>query len=233
MFTDCAFDEQPLLNDAVAEFVGFNRCQLPGLSAARLRCRGPLWIINSEFSQSVILSDSHIMDIDAHNLSLNPPRGRRASLNISGSRVEHDINISEAEINGAIVAVGAHIKGSLMFAETTVTSNDSAGLFAKLIKVGGNVTGSNAKFIGMAGIDLEGAEINGAVALVEASIKSDKGYALNLDHAEIKLGVHASDIDVKGAFRYTMPQFLVRFRCRVAELKWPNRPSTLFVLIMQ
>lgn len=40
LFTNCTFDEMPMLNDATAEFVGFVHCRLPGLSANRLSCRG-------------------------------------------------------------------------------------------------------------------------------------------------------------------------------------------------
>ncbi|MFT4396205.1 hypothetical protein ACLTEW_14855 [Gordonia lacunae] len=198
LFTQCIFDEQPMLNDAKAEFVGFVDCRVPGLSASRLRCNGPMWLNRSEFSRSVSISDSDIKDVAAIKLQMSESRGEHSFFDLAGARIEHDFDISAADINGHIVAAGAHVKGSMIIARASINSGSATAVFARLARIGGNVMAQNAKLIGAAGIDLEGAAVGGAAVLSEATIECEKGYAFNLDHAEVKLGVHANDIDAKG-----------------------------------
>lgn len=120
-------------------------------------------------------------------------------MSIAGMRVEHDINVSYSEIVGKVRATGSHIKGSFVIAKSTLTSSDGVALFGKLLRIGGNLVANNGFTCSGGGVDIEGAEIEGNVNLVGATIRTEKGFALNLDHAVIKLGVHAEDLRTTGS----------------------------------
>lgn len=195
LFKNCTFDSQPMLNDAKADFVGFVDCSLPGLSASRLHCNGPMWLHGSEFSQSVTLEDAQVIDLVAHHILLKTSNPIVSGFMISGMRVEHDINLSNCEINGTLVARSCHVKGSFSLYKSSLTPGSGRAFFARLLHVGGDLLCDEGAFGGR--FDIEGAEIDGAAYFVSAKIGEEK-ESLNLDHSVIKLGVHASKLVATG-----------------------------------
>ncbi|WP_142253769.1 hypothetical protein [Mycobacterium sp. NS-7484] len=195
LFKNCTFDSEPMLNDAKADFVGFVDCSLPGLSASRLHCNGPVWLHGSEFSQSVTLEDAQVIDLVAHHILLKTANPMVSGFMVSGMRVEHDINLSRCEINGTLVARSCHVKGSFSLYKSILTPGSGRAFLARLLHVGGDLLCDEGAFGGR--FDIEGAEIDGAAYFVSAKIGDEK-ESLNLDHSIIKLGVHASKLVATG-----------------------------------
>ncbi|MCW1820547.1 MULTISPECIES: hypothetical protein [Mycolicibacterium] len=196
LFNNCTFDSQPILNDANAEFVGFVDCRLPGLSANRLNCNGPIWLYHSEFSESVILEDAQAVDLDAHNVILKTANPKKSVFIVNGMRVEHDIDLSECQINGIMAARSCHVKGSFVLAKSTLNPGIGPAFFAKLLRVGGDLLCNDSVINGR--FDIEGSQIDGTAVFVNAKIGADKDWSIDLDHSVIKLGVHASNLVATG-----------------------------------
>lgn len=173
---------------------------MPGLSASRLRCTGPIWIRGTSFSASVDMTDAHIIDVSGRGAILKSEQGSHLHINLSGAQVEHDVDFTESKISGSIVAAGARVKGSLVLAGSVIEAEQAIAIYAKLIRIGGNIIAQqNFRCSGASGIILEGGEVDGAINLREANLYASKGDALNLDHAVVNLGVHAADLKAVGA----------------------------------
>ena len=88
----------------------------------------------------------------------------------------------------------------MSLASAKLEHSNGYALSAELATVGGTLFASNS-FECKGGLDLEGIKVAGKAVLSGAVIKGHNRRALDLDHAEIRLGLHADDIKTDGRFQ--------------------------------
>lgn len=220
LFQGCRFDSPPNLNDCVASFVGFVACWLPGLDAQRIICNGPVWLTRSHVAGSAMFEDAEIKDMSAPGLCVT---GRESpSLILSGAVVEHDVDLSGADLEGTVGLRGARISGSLVLARAScLASSKAPAVDAIRCRIDGAVLAA-PEFHARGSVLFEGARIGGAVQLWGAKLSNAGQIALSMDHAEVGLGVMASDLSAKGALSMHHARVSCQLNFARAEVDYPR-----------
>ncbi|RKT56157.1 hypothetical protein [Saccharothrix australiensis] len=225
-FTRCRFDRPPVLREAAVRSLEFEDCELPGLDARRLRCRGDLVLTGSsvhgavELGDAVVggevsLRDSRIATLRAHRLSVGGDlhlagavldgadgvaldgRGMRVGGGVLG---EDDVRIG-VTATGAVVLVDARVGGGVSLRQARL-----ADLLADRARLTGDVDLTEARLRSLA---LVGAAVGGSLVLGAAEVEEDPvaldrvrvAGDVHLAFALIRSGVRLADARVGGDLR--------------------------------
>jgi hypothetical protein len=164
-----------------------------------MRCDGPVWLYDSESTAPVCLEDAHIGDLAARGLKVMGNQGGHG-ICLCGSITSHDVDMTDARIEGTLGLVGAKISGSLTMAQMNLAPANRIALTGRLLSVGGSLV-ANGLCVTRGGIYMEGVNIGGLLLLAEANISNADGLALLLDHADVKLGLIAKALVAEGEVR--------------------------------
>jgi len=198
LFSQCKFDRPPFLNDAKGSFAGFVDCSLPGIDAARFSCRGPLWLSDSSISGSVLFEDAELEDLDAKGVQVASGAGH--SFVLAGVRISRDAVFDKSNIQVTVAMPRAKISGNLSFRGARLSKRDSVALNAFHSIIGGSIF-LDQNFEALGNVDLEGVKVDGKLILNGAKIQNQKGIAFDIDHAEVRLGIFAIDLQIDGCAR--------------------------------
>ncbi|MBB5957024.1 uncharacterized protein YjbI with pentapeptide repeats [Saccharothrix tamanrassetensis] len=144
-FTRCRFDRPPVLREAAVRRLEFDDCELPGLDARRLGCRGDLVLTRSSVHGPVELGDAAV----GGEVSLR--HSRIATLRANRLTVGGDLCLAGAVLDGA----------------------DGVALDGRGMRIGGGVLGEDDDHIGATAtgaVVLADARIGGAVSLRQARL---------------------------------------------------------------
>nr|WP_152332326.1 hypothetical protein [Micromonospora purpureochromogenes] len=199
-FQRCIFDEQPLMNDATAEFIGFTSCVLPGLSAVRAVSNGPVLVTLCKVTGQVDFEDARIAgDASFAGTTFDVPSSGYM-IDLSGADIGSDLLCDRISGNQAIHLHNATVGGDIRLSGARISCGKNYALLAKQVKVGGSVVCSN-DFSCEGVIHLEGARIDGQLLLPKARLSQPNGMCLDIDHAVIGLGMRCEDTHFVGSVR--------------------------------
>ncbi|MEV4768499.1 hypothetical protein [Micromonospora humida] len=188
------------MNDAAAEFVGFTSCLLPGLSAARMTCAGPVWVSCCRIAGGVCLEDANIAgDVIFRESSFETP-SRQFSIDLCGARIASDLDLGQLVANQAIHLHNASISGDISLTGANLDCPGGWAISGSQVDAGGSIFFTN-NFRCNGAVNLEGAKVDGKVLLNGAQIVRPDDIALVLDHAMIRLGAQADRARFEGTVR--------------------------------
>ncbi|MBO4206148.1 hypothetical protein [Micromonospora echinofusca] len=197
---NCLLEEEPILNDASAEFVGFTSCLLPGLSAVRMTCNGPVWVTRCKIAGNVDLEDANITGDAVFRETSFETSSRQFSIDLGGARIASDLALDRINANQAIHFHNASISGDITFTGATMNCPGEWAISGKQAVVGGSIFFTK-NFRCNGAVNLEGAKVDGQVVLVGAQILRPDDIALDLDHISIRLGAKADRARFEGTIR--------------------------------
>ncbi|WP_433261998.1 hypothetical protein ACQPZF_28320 [Actinosynnema sp. CS-041913] len=225
-FTRCRFDRPPVLREAAVRRLEFEDCELPGLDARRMRCRGDLVLAGSsvhgavELGDAVVggevsLRDSRIAMLRAHRLAVGGDlhlagavldgadgvaldgRGMRVGGGVLG---EDDVRIG-VTATGAVVLADARIGGAVSLRQARL-----ADLVADRARLTGDVdlTEARLRSLCLVGASVGGSLVLGAVEVDEDLVTLDRARVaghVHLAFALVKSGVRLVDARIGGDLR--------------------------------
>lgn len=196
MFHGCRFDLPLNLSDCDTSFVGFVGCELPGLSAERLKCSGPLLLEASDLPGRIVLDNARIDSLMAARLRISTPEC--AAISMVGVVVGHDVDLSGARLSTALLLARAEVGGDLNLstAKLGVDEREHNAVSANALRVGGavNLSRINAK----GSVDFSDARIGGSVTAIEATVSNANDIAVSFNHAKVGLALLATKLEVSG-----------------------------------
>ncbi|MFC5822198.1 hypothetical protein [Nonomuraea harbinensis] len=198
-FTDCAFDEPPFLNDAIATFIGFSHCTLPGMEARRLKCSGPLWLGGSRVRGQIGMDNSEIAgDLILGGSEVSNPNG--PAIDINGTRIAGNLVMDSISVSGHLLMHAARIDGDVLLSGAKLSDPNGFALRGSQMQVGASFSAFQGLDIS-GGVNLEGAQVEGKLLLIHATISHPLKNALILDHARIGLGLDCGNSRIQGSIR--------------------------------
>ncbi|MFI9815009.1 hypothetical protein [Saccharothrix variisporea] len=166
-FVRCRFDEPPVLREASVRGLEFHGCELPGLDARRLRCRGDVVLAGTVVRGAVELGDAEV----------------GGELSFEDSRV------------GAVVARRVCVGGDVRLAGAALGELDDVSLDLRGARVGGSVLGENEFRIGVTAqgaVLLGDARLGGALTL-----RQSRWGALDADRSRVVGDVDLTEAQVR------------------------------------
>lgn len=165
-FVRCRFDEPPVLREASMRALEFHGCELPGLDARRLRCRGDVVLAGTVVHGAVELGDAEV----------------GGELSFEDSRV------------GAVFARRVCVGGDVHLAGAALGEVDGVSVDLRGARVGGGVLGENEVRIGVTAegsLLLADARVGGALCLRQSrvgAVGADRARLVgDLDATEARL----------------------------------------------
>lgn len=211
LFRRCRFDNPPYLNDATGTFAGFLECNIPRLVAERFHCTGPIWLSHCQ-SYGIILPDCTADEIEARHLTVSETGD---GLIIHQAQILRDLNLHGSSAPRVLMA-RAKIGGNVDFAQVAVKR---AGINAFHCDIDGSI------YIGEADsqvVILEGSNIEGKCVFNKLHASGDGNCAVNLDHANIRLGFQAVDVRFEDTLRAHHAKVGCQASFRSASLHKPD-----------
>ncbi|MEU8176360.1 hypothetical protein AB0C14_26100 [Microbispora hainanensis] len=197
-FIECIFDREPFLNDATVIFAGFTRCTIPGITAQRLKCAGPVWLQESRITGQINMEDGAIGGDLILRKSVIEVNGPGAAIDLDGIHISSDLDISAATVGGSLRLNAARIDGYLWMNGTNLNNPKGWALYGPQVEIGASMTAGSALH-STGGLFLDGARISGQLTLDRAEISHPLGMAISLDHARIGLGMSCDDSRIQGS----------------------------------
>jgi len=232
-FTRCRFDRSPVLREAAVRRVEFDDCELPGLDARRLRCRGdlvltrcsvhgPVELGDAEVGGEVSVRDSRVAALRAHRLAVGGDlhlagsvldgadgvaldgRGMRVGGGVLG---EDEVRIG-VTATGAVVLTDARVGGAVSLRQARL-----ADLLADRARLTGDVDLTEAR---LRSLRLVGAVVGGSLVLGAVEVEED---ALALDRLRVAGDVHLAFALVRTGVRLVDARIGGDLRAVRAELR--------------
>ncbi|TKK87772.1 hypothetical protein FDA94_16480 [Herbidospora galbida] len=200
LFIECVFDQTPFMNDAKLQFMGFQKCRLPGLDAARIRCDGPVWLDDTRFFGPVVLEDTEIggdLRIKATTVDAGHDR---VAIQLDAAHVANHLVLHGARTIGAISMVNLRADGNLVLRDAHFDMPGGWAVHAPRLVVGGSVFGESGIRV-TGGVMLGGSSVAGEVLLDRIEISRPLEMALDLDHSRFALGFKCLNGRIHGAIR--------------------------------
>ncbi|WP_309112124.1 hypothetical protein [Saccharothrix sp.] len=144
-FVRCTFDEAPVLREAAVRGLEFHGCELPGLDARRLRCRG-----------DVVLAGTVV----------------RGAVELGDAEVGGEVSVEDSRI-GAVLARRLSVGGDVRLAGAALGEVDGVSLDLRGARVAGGVLGENEVRIGVTAegsLLLSDAKVGGALCLRQSRV---------------------------------------------------------------
>ena len=169
LFNRCRFDNVPNLNDMTASFVGFSYCHLPGLSAARIACSGPVWLQGSHLNGIINFEEAKVRgEFDLDRIKYDGPKGVQHSICLCGATIGGNLTFQNSVISGNIGLSGATITGNL-FANDAEISCSKTAVFARQTNIAGTFR-AVGHFKCAGEISMEGAHIAGELIMTGITV---------------------------------------------------------------
>ena len=223
LFQGCRFDNKPNLNDMTASFVGFYQCHLPGLSAARITCGGPVWLRRSHINGLVTFEDAKIRgEFDLDNIKYDGPKDVH-SICLCGATIGGNLTFEDSKIVGNIGLACTTIAGNLFANNAEISCSDTA-IYARQTNIAGTFRASG-HFRCAGGIKMEGAHVAGQLIMTGAELSATGKPALSLDHSRVDLGIFLGEVRSNGSIHmhHTLAGCQVAFKN--AKLSNPGKEA--------
>ncbi|MBW6433709.1 hypothetical protein KZ829_08125 [Actinoplanes hulinensis] len=181
-FRNCHFTDAPFLNDATADFVGFQHCSMPGLSASRLICNGPVWLSTSIVTGSVNLETARIAG-DLTLMGTKISARQQVAISARQMEVQGSLLANDFRCDGSVDLVGVKISGSLQLNGSMLKSPKSYCLNIDHGRIGLGFLGMDSTFEGV--LRAHHAWIGCQFNLARSSILNKGKTAFSADHLSV------------------------------------------------
>ncbi|WP_158070348.1 pentapeptide repeat-containing protein [Nocardiopsis sp. CNR-923] len=224
LFTECAFDDIPNLNDAKAEFVGFMGCLLPGIDLSRATIDGPLWFNDTTFRGMVRLDNASIsgdVDLDGCKIKKGDHHRGKFSFLLQGLRTQGSIYLSKGfESEGGINAEGVSVAGKFACTSAKITNPEGLALILDHSDISFGFHGNGLNLKGS--LNAHHANIGCQFSLNDAKISDATKKALRLDHVVIAGSILMARASVKGEVDFHGAEVSCHVKMIKANISSPN-----------